>query len=101
MSRTYRSKPSSRAYIRRMRHIGSKRASVAHSDLAKESDILFDNYNRIISQLHNQPDPWDDFIISHYRGQAWNREIITNIKPKTALEKFRDFLTSFSTPHAV
>ena len=48
MSRTYRSKPSSRAYFRRMRHIGSKRASIAHSELSRDSDILFDNYNKTV-----------------------------------------------------
>lgn len=101
MSRTYRSKPSSRAYFRRMRHIGSKRASIAHSELSRDSDILFDNYNRITSQLHNQPDPWDDLIISHYRGQSWNREVRIKYEHKTNLEKIREFFACSSTSDAV
>ena len=101
MSRTYRARPSSRAYFRRMRHIGSKRASITHSELARESDILFDRYNRITSQLHNQPDPWDDLIISHYRGQSWNREIRPKYEHKTSLEKLAEFFTCSYASDAV
>lgn len=96
MSRTYRAKPSSKVYFRRMKHIGSKRASIANNSLEKELLLVFDKRNRITSQLHNPPDPWDGFIVSHYRGQKWNREVIAKY---VLLQK--EFSTCYYAPNLV
>jgi hypothetical protein len=98
MSRTYRSKPSSKAYFRGFRHIRSKKEAQKQIDIEREVNWLLFKHNRIYSQARNTLDPWDDIIISHYRGQAWDRAIKPSYSPILSMAKKFFACTSASLP---
>ena len=69
MSHTIRSKPSSGLWMKQQRHIGYRRLELlALQELGDYAS------NRVKSALGRIANPWDDKIISYYRGQKWARK---------------------------
>ena len=70
MSRTTRNKPTGSAYLRSMKHVGYKR-------MEEQCIGMIDNYpSRHINRIRykaKEIDPYDDYIVSYYRGQSWHR----------------------------
>lgn len=62
MSRTWRSEPSSKVWLRRPAHIRAKREL-----LRAEDEGVIKNRRPI------PPSDWDDKGVSHYRGQKWSK----------------------------
>lgn len=71
MSRTIRREPSSGSYMRRQHHIAYKRSEEAsYFELTEE---CLKPSNRHKCYMTRIADPWNDKIISYYRGQKWDR----------------------------
>lgn len=62
MSRTWRSEPSSKIWLRRPAHIRAKREL-----LRAEDEGVIKNRRPI------PPNDWYDKVVSHYRGQKWSK----------------------------
>ena len=88
MSNTIRSQPSSGAYMRRQRHKQFRQAEEAAEDAL--SDVPNRHGNRIAARNARIADPWDDQIVSEYRGQIWHRRHNTRIC-RASRNTIRDF----------
>jgi hypothetical protein len=71
MGKTYRKEPSNQMNHKQQKHIGYKRLEEEAEQYLH--DIPHKKPNRIKSALNRIPDPWDDQIVSEFRGQDWYR----------------------------
>jgi hypothetical protein len=71
MGKTYRSEPSNGTYHKRQKHVGHRRIEEETEEYLSEYPIH--KANRIKSAKSRIPDPWDDKVVSEYRGQDWHR----------------------------
>lgn len=71
MGKTYRKEPSSKAYMKRQAHINYRRLEENAEDSL--SGYPTTKINRISSAQSRIANPWDDKVISDYRGQEWHR----------------------------
>ena len=71
MGKKYRKFPSSVGYMKQQKHIGYKRLEEEAEEFLH--DIPHKKPNRIKSALNRIPDPWDDQLVSEFRGQEWHR----------------------------
>lgn len=72
MSRTLRTRPLSRCYMRRPRH----RQQRALEEMTGQvlGGLPCRHRNRISSAGSRIADSWDDRVVSEYRGQRWHRD---------------------------
>jgi hypothetical protein len=71
MGKTYRTEPSSKALMKRQAHVGYRKLEETAAEVLAE--YPHPKPNRITSAHSRIADPWDDRIVSDYRGQKWYR----------------------------
>lgn len=71
MGKTYRSQPSNPIYLKKQSHVNRRKLEESAADSLKEYPAK--KHNRISSSKSRIANPWDDKVISDYRGQKWHR----------------------------
>ncbi len=71
MGKTYRNEPSSKCYFKKQSHINRRKLEEDAEDTLQE--YPHSRINRINLAKSRIANPWDDKVISHYRGQSWHR----------------------------
>ena len=72
MGKTYRKQPSSKSLMKRQAHVGYRKLEESAEDNLQE--YPHSKPNRIKSAQSRIANPWDDKVISDYRGQDWYRD---------------------------
>lgn len=73
MSRTYRKKPSSGAYFRRMASHRHLKTELSSSEALLEFEEVAAHRNRSAAFRDRVANSRQDKVVSHYRGQSWHR----------------------------
>jgi len=72
MGKTIRREPSHGMWFRRIKHVSFRKAEEAAIDQLIEQLLIPSNrHSSFSSRIRN---PWDDIIVSYYRGQKWGRK---------------------------